>query len=118
MRASLAAGCGSRARGLQYWWRWGSAAVAFGLYRVRAQKLWHTGVVAPRFVESSWTRDQTWVPCTGKHIISTVPPGKSFQLSSSSFFSGVFGLFIFNIYWSIIDLWASQLAQWYKELAC
>ena len=28
--------------------------------------LWHTGPVALRHVESSWTRDQTHVPCIGR----------------------------------------------------
>ena len=32
------------------------------------QKLWQTGLVAPRQVGSSWTRDQTRVPCTGRWI--------------------------------------------------
>ena len=30
-----------------------------------AQQLWQMGLVAPRHVESSWTRDQASVPCIG-----------------------------------------------------
>ena len=32
--------------------------------------LWHMGLVAPRHVKSSWTRDQTHVPCTGRQILN------------------------------------------------
>ena len=34
------------------------------------QKLWQTGLVAPRQVGSSWTRDQTRVPCIGRQILT------------------------------------------------
>ena len=45
-------------------------AVAFcaaehGLYVHGLQYLWYTGLVAPWHVESSQTRDQTCVSCTG-----------------------------------------------------
>ena len=43
--------CGKRARG-------------HGL-----QLLWHTGLVALWHVESSWIRDRTHVPCTGRWIL-------------------------------------------------
>ena len=33
------------------------------------QELWHRGLVAPRHVGSSWTRDQTHVPCIGRWIL-------------------------------------------------
>ena len=49
--AFLAAEHWLQARVLQQLWLTGS--------RVQAQQLWHTGLVAPRHVESSWTRDQT-----------------------------------------------------------
>ena len=42
-----------------------------------AQQLDHTGFDAPWQVESSWTRGQTCVPCTGKRILIPGPPGKS-----------------------------------------
>ena len=29
-------------------------------------ELWNAGLVAPQHVESSWTRDQTHVPCIGR----------------------------------------------------
>ena len=33
------------------------------------QQLWHTGLVALWHVESSWIRDRTHVPCTGRWIL-------------------------------------------------
>ena len=36
---------------------------------VWAQWLWCMGLVAPWHVESSWTRDQTHVPCFGRWIL-------------------------------------------------
>ena len=39
----------------------------------RLQQLWHTGLVIPRYVESSQTRDQTCVSCIAG---ATEPPGK------------------------------------------
>ena len=41
------------------------------------QQLWHTGLVAPLHVGSSWTRDQARVPCIGRWILTTAPPEKS-----------------------------------------
>ena len=32
--------------------------------------MWHTGLVALQYVESSWTRDQTHVPCVGRWILN------------------------------------------------
>ena len=43
--------------------------------RAQAQQLWHTGLAAPWRAESSQSRDQTHVPCTGRWIL--YPPGKS-----------------------------------------
>ena len=51
-------------------WRIGSRV--YGL-----QQLWYTGFVASQHVESSWTRDCTCIPCIGKWILTTGPPGKS-----------------------------------------
>ena len=39
----------------------------------------HTGLVAPQWVESSQTRNQTCVPCIGR-FLTTGPLGKSFLL--------------------------------------
>ena len=47
-----------------------SLAAEFMLFRVLAQKLGHMGLVAPRHVESSCTRDQIHVPCIGRWILS------------------------------------------------
>ena len=38
--------------------------------RARAQQLWCTGLVAPWYVGSSWTRDQTRIPCIGRRILN------------------------------------------------
>ena len=35
-----------------------------------AQQLWYKGLVAPRHVGSSWTRDLTCVPCIGRWILN------------------------------------------------
>ena len=37
--------------------------------RAQAQWLWHTGLVPPWPVGSSWTRDWTCVPCIGRWIL-------------------------------------------------
>ena len=36
----------------------------------QAQRLWCMGLVAPSHVGSSWTGDQTCVPCTGRWILN------------------------------------------------
>ena len=41
------------------------------------QYLRHVGLVALQQVESSQTRDQARVPCTGGEFLTTGPPGKS-----------------------------------------
>ena len=33
------------------------------------QELWHTGLVVPQHVESSWTRDPTHILCIGRWIL-------------------------------------------------
>ena len=43
---------------------------------VQAQWLWCLGLVAPRHVESSWTRDGTRVPCIASLILSYWTTGK------------------------------------------
>ena len=57
----------------------GSRRTGFSSCGTRAQYLWHTGLVAPRHVRSSWTRAQTHVPCIGRRILNhwatrEVPP--------------------------------------------
>ena len=37
--------------------------------RIQAQQLWSTGLVTPRHVGSSLTKDQTHVPCIGRRIL-------------------------------------------------
>ena len=67
--ASLVAECGLQ--WLQHYglsscgWR----ALEHGLSSsMRAQKLWCTGSVSQQHVESSWTKDQTCVPCIDRWI--------------------------------------------------
>ena len=62
-------GC-SKGGSLPSWCTW--ASHCGGLFRCRAQavgmwaqKLWCTGPVSLRHVGSSWTKDQTGVPCIG-----------------------------------------------------
>ena len=38
--------------------------------RAQDQQLWRTGLVVPRHVGSSWTRDQTHVPCIGRWVLN------------------------------------------------
>ena len=38
--------------------------------RAQAQQLWRSGLVAPRHVGSSRTRDRTHVPCLGRRILN------------------------------------------------
>ena len=52
--------------------------------RAQAQKLWHTGLVAPWHVKSSRTRARTCVPCIGRQILihcttTEVPKEKLFK---------------------------------------
>ena len=60
--ASLVAEHGLQMRGLQQLWLTGS--------RSQAQQLWHTGLVVPWHVGSSWTRARTSVPCIGRRILN------------------------------------------------
>ena len=48
-------------------WSIGSAVTTAGS-RAQAQ-LWRTGLAAPGHVGSSWTRDQTRVPCVGRWVL-------------------------------------------------
>ena len=42
------------------------------------QWLWHTSLIALHYVESSWTRDRTHVPCIGRWVLNhRTLPGKS-----------------------------------------
>ena len=54
--------------------RRGARALGF-----QAQQLWHTGLVAPWHVISSWTKDRICIPCIGRQILNhwtsrEVPP--------------------------------------------
>ena len=43
----------------------------FSIAALGLSSCWHTGFAALRHVESSPTRDQTHLPCTGKRILSS-----------------------------------------------
>ena len=47
----------------------GSRPSDFSTCNLWAQKLWHTGLVAPQHVGSPWTRDRTHVPCIGRRVL-------------------------------------------------
>ena len=49
---------------------WASHCSDFSCCRAQAQNLWHTSVVTPQCVESSWTQDRTCVPYTGRQILN------------------------------------------------
>ena len=59
---------GSEASWLQELWHVGSAVAVQGS-RVQAQLLWHISLLVPQYMESSQTRHQTRVPCTGRPIL-------------------------------------------------
>ena len=58
-------------------WRSGSRRAGFSSCGAQAQWLWCTGLVAPRHVGSSWTRDQTRVPCIVRRILNHFATGES-----------------------------------------
>ena len=64
-------------RWLPLLWSTGSGHMGFSSCSMWAQYLWHTGLVVRRHVESSWTRDQTCVPCVGRQIPIHCITGKS-----------------------------------------
>ena len=47
----------------------GSRSMGFRSWSMWAQKLWYTGLADPCHVGSSWTRNQTHVPCLGRWIL-------------------------------------------------
>ena len=63
--------CGARALGLMGFDRCSSGAQRFRSLssRAQAQKLWHTGLVIPRHVDSSQIRDRTRVSCICRRIL-------------------------------------------------
>ena len=46
------------------------------LHGTRVQELCCTGLAAPYHVESSWTREQTHIPCIGRWLLNHGPPEK------------------------------------------
>ena len=70
LRWPLVAGLGLWVHRFQQLQHVGSVVIARGLWSAKAQKLWLTGFVAPQHVESSWSRDQTHVPCIGRQILN------------------------------------------------
>jgi len=79
---------------------------------VAAPGLWSTsriavGLVAPRYVGSSWPRDQTCDSCIGRRILYTEPPGSPLLLFILWFFGheacGIFWHFNYVLVW--VSLW-------------
>ena len=75
--------CGARAPhrgGLSRCRAWASGARASVVVAqgstAQTQQLWPTGLVAPRHVGSSRTRDRTMTPSLAGRFLTTVPPGK------------------------------------------
>ena len=48
----------------------GSRHAGVSSFSVWAQQLWHSGLVAPRHVESSQNKDQTYGPCIDRQILN------------------------------------------------
>ena len=67
---------GFQAHGLQYLWHTGSVLVARRVQSTGSAVVAH-GLSCSTHAGSSQTRDQTRVPCIGRRILTTVPPGKS-----------------------------------------
>ena len=83
--------------------------------RVQAQQLWRRGLVAPRHVKSSWTRDQIHVSCTGRWMLYWATSEAQFITSlllffgiPSSYFSTLENLLSF-----ILFLFPSLLLTYY-----
>ena len=80
----LLSGCGAQCShgggfscGAQVLGTWGSVVVVLALEHGLSQQLWCLWCpVALQHVESSWARDQTCVPHTGRWTPSTAPPEK------------------------------------------
>ena len=76
-----------RCRGFLLWWLllvWSTGCRCTGSSScsVWAQELWHMGLVAPWSVESSWTKNQTPVSCTGRQIVIHCTQREVFPLFS------------------------------------
>ena len=66
---SLLQSMGFSLQGLLWLQSTGSRHSSFSSCSSWAQQLWHMSLVALWHVESSWTRDQTCIPCTGRWIL-------------------------------------------------
>ena len=88
-RAGATLRCGAQAShwgGFSCYGAWASIVVARRLQqlwlmgsRTQAQQLWCMGLVAPRHMGSSWTRDRTRVPCIGRQILNHCATRKVLQ---------------------------------------
>ena len=74
---------GSRHTGFSSCGMWAQQLWLLGS-RAQAQQLWHVGLVAPRHVESSGTRDQTHVPCISRQILNHQTTREALLLTSYS----------------------------------
>ena len=85
----LLSGCGvqaSHCNGFSCWGAWAPGHEGFSCRSTQAEQLWHTGLVAPWHLESSWARDQTCISCIGRQILlplnhqGTQPPHNFFKV--------------------------------------
>ena len=98
-------------------------------YFLGAQSLWRMGLVAPRHVGSSRTRDRTHVPCNGRQILNRcatreVPGGKHFWAKSRVSIIWLWALWRWQLGWNfeLLDgrkTWRSQgRGSWMVFTAC
>ena len=87
-RFSLAGAIGGYSLVVVWWLLFvvASLVAEHGLQGVWAPQLWGMGLVAPRHVESSQTRDLACVPCIGRWILNHQPTRKSDSSFNSFFF--------------------------------
>lgn len=81
-------------------------AWALGMW---AQKLWCTGPMSPRHVESSWTKDQTSVPCirrqTRNHWMTREVPTPYYLRITDAYLPG-------NLRFLTTDSWRVKGQKW------
>ena len=76
-RTSVVAACGLCHCGL-----WALKHAGFNSCSMQAQQLWHLGLVLPRHVESSQTRDPSHVPCIGRQFLNHCTTREIYQRHS------------------------------------
>ena len=76
---------------------WALGLIGFSSCSTWAKKLWFTSLVAPQHVKSSWTRDGSHVPCTGRQILMHCHQGSpNFGIFKSIYPRGIVGTLLYN----------------------